>query len=128
MATNVMCVCHRVDAESSGYPEGGSGLGVCYGHFGEMSEDISWVRHTCAQQLLGVWWHLETGFNLQHDYEQRGIYWAIAHMEEFRGIVETLRLPTLASDAVEVWRKGKKGTRGMQRTLHTYMVHAVNHT
>ena len=54
MATNVMCVCHRVDAESSGYPEGGSGLGVCYGHFPEMSEDISWVRHTCAQQLLGA--------------------------------------------------------------------------
>ena len=54
MATNVMCVCHRVDAESSGCPEGGCGLGVCYGHFPEMSEDISWVRHTCAQQLLGA--------------------------------------------------------------------------
>ena len=43
MATDVMCVCHRVDAESSGYPEGGSGLGVCYGTCAE----------TCAEFVGG---------------------------------------------------------------------------
>ena len=60
-----------------------------------------WRNGNRARQLLAHWWHLDTGFNTQHDYEQRALYWGVAHAERFRGAIETLQLTPLAADATE---------------------------
>ena len=60
-----------------------------------------WRNSTRAQRLLATWWHTSTGYDRMHDFEQRAMYWAIAHLESFRGELETLQLAPLALDAVE---------------------------
>ena len=56
MATYVMCVCQRVDAESSGCPEGGAVRGPLRNMCGTCRPEICWVRHVRnrVQQLLGA--------------------------------------------------------------------------
>ena len=61
-----------------------------------------WRNGSQAQALLRAWWHVDTGFDEVHDYEQRALYWAVGHLEIFRNHAETLRLATLADDAGEV--------------------------
>ena len=60
-----------------------------------------WRNSTRAQRLLTTWWHLSTGYDMMHDFEQRAMYWGVAHLEAFRGAIETLQLTPLATDAAK---------------------------
>ena len=60
-----------------------------------------WRNSTRAQRLLTTWWHLSTGYDMMHDFEQRAMYWGVAHLEAFRDAIETLQLTPLATDAAQ---------------------------
>lgn len=59
-----------------------------------------WKRSPRTLDLLATWWHLDMGpFAQAHDYEQRAVYWVLAHLDRFHGLLQTLRLRPLDPNA-----------------------------
>ena len=51
-----------------------------------------WRATADAERLLRFWWHLDAGpYATQHDYEQRTLYWAVAHLDRYRDNGTALR-------------------------------------
>ena len=59
-----------------------------------------WRASRRSRRLLCAWWHVDPGrFGLEHDYEQRTLHWAIAHLDRFRGSLETLQLRAMVPES-----------------------------
>ena len=60
------------------------------------------ARLRAASKLLRLWWHLDMApYSTAHDYEQRALYWVLAHLRAYRGRGELLRqLPNLRPMAI----------------------------
>lgn len=51
-----------------------------------------WQSAAATFDLLRLWWHLDAGaYASQHDYEQRTLYWVLAHLDGYRGNSEVLQ-------------------------------------
>lgn len=98
--------------------------------FGPNCGFMVWKASTAASRLLQFWWHLDAGpYARQHEYEQHTLYWAVAHMNAYRGngnalrTLQQLRPMSLAAPAsvthVDHTRRGERLWRLCLAILNT---------